>query len=169
MVPPETDTNFSSHSIQLVETILRNAEDKFDTKIYKGKTRLSLSGNMLWLDNIVLTSKVKDSEVTVLYLKEKLIKNKLADYDANALENLLDLCKKVEIPFPEYKFENGIKRRKKKCIRPRYAFLEEDDSCNEVYFKAGNSPSEFFICLKKFHILYVFCPFCTTKIINTQL
>lgn len=149
MVPPENDLHFRSHSTQILERILRNAEDKFGSTTYKGRIRLYLKGDILWLDNIVLTRRVKNTEVTLLYLRDKLLKNKLADYKENALDVLFELCRKVDIPVPEYQVVEN-KTRKGETIEPSYAFLEKDVSYSEVYFKTGNSPSEFFVCLKKF-------------------
>lgn len=153
MVPPENDSHFASHSVQVVEHILRNAEDKFDSKTYKGRIRLFLKGDTLWLDNIVLTHSLKNSDVTVLYLKDKLLKNKLANYKDTALDGLFELCRNVDIPVPKYEVQQNDIRIKKDDIQPRYAFLEEDVSYNEVYFRTGNSPSEFFVSLKKFYEL----------------
>lgn len=150
MVPPENDLHYSRHAVLFLERILKNAEEKFGSKTYKGRVLLFLKGDILWLDSIVLTRSVKNYEVTLLYLRDKLLQNKLADYKENTLEGLFELCKKVDIPVPEYKVvKNSVKREK---IKPCYAFLEEDVNYSEVYFKAGN-PSEFFVCLKKFQDL----------------
>lgn len=152
MVPPENDTHFSSYSTQVLQRIVRNAENKFGSTTYKGRIRLYLKGDVLWLDNIALTHRVKNTEVTLLYLRDKLLKNKLADYKENALDGLFKLCREVDIHVPEYQVVDN-KTRKREIIEPSYAFFEEDVSYSEVYFKTGNSPSEFFVCLKKFENL----------------
>lgn len=153
IVPPDNDSTFSSHSVRVVEHILRNAEDKFDSKIYKGRIRLLLKGNVIWLDNIVLSHAVKDYEVTVLYLKEKLLKSKVAEYKESALEDLFELCRAVDIPVPKYQIVQNKVEVEERKVKPFYAFLEEDIAYNEVYFRSGNSPSQFFVCLKKYHSL----------------
>lgn len=153
MTPLENDRHSSSHSIRILRNIMRNAEEKVGSKIYKGKIRLFLAGDSLWLENIVLTHTVKNTDVTVLYLKEKILKARLAEHKEGALESLFRLCRRADIPVPQYKVETSERKERLQKIEPRHAFLEEDVSYNEVYFRSANSPSEFFVCLKKFYDL----------------
>lgn len=153
MVPRDSDKNYSAHSLNLLERIIRVSEKKLGSEIYKGRIRLALRNN-LWLDNIVLVHTLKVSEVTLLYVKDKLLQNKLAEFKEDSLASLMELCRNASIPVPEYK---EVERREKtedcQVVAPCYAFLEEGIDYHEIYFRSGNSPSEFFVCLKKFHSL----------------
>lgn len=146
-----------SYSRMQVEKLLRTTNKKRTKQnketVYQGQVILQL-GNDLWLRNIELVESLSviDTTVSLLNVKQELLKQHFAEYKEECLKKLLALCQDVGIEI-ENKIEVNVvkeKKQKRKQAVPQWAFLDETIDYNEVYFSAGNSPNEFYVRLKKF-------------------
>lgn len=154
MAPPGNDSTYSSHSRLNLKKMLHANEKKYGEAVYVGEIVLRL-GHNLWMNKIRLTQNLPMSNTTVSLCKieDKLLKRDLAEYNENILKPLIEQAEYIGIQIKKTS-EEVVKIPSavtiKKQIQPQWAFFDETTSYNEVYFSSAESPSEFYVRLKKF-------------------
>lgn len=112
-------------------------------------------GQDIWVKtiNLVMDLKLFETTVTVLRLKEKLLKENLADYREDCLENLKGLCLEAGIEVPKVAERKLQTVKKRKQPKPEWAFLDETETYSEVYFCAAHDPRQFYVKRAKYQDL----------------
>ncbi|KAF5294773.1 hypothetical protein FQA39_LY00257 [Lamprigera yunnana] len=155
LVPPDSDDTWSFYSKNVVEEILHNASCTIEDGSYALGTILLKLGNELWLNNIKLYVAMDTTKLTLnkLNLRNVLLEKRLVER-REILSDLYKACVNVNIELPSYDTHTITAKIKMKQVLPQWAQLDETKTV-EVYIALVDSPSLFYVRLKKFHELFL--------------